>query len=119
MGLGSNIKKILQEKNITIKELSEKTGISVNTLYAITKRDSKSANIETLIKISQALDVPINTLVDDGVLSLTNSMLELYGNDSNIKEVNTLAAHFEGEEFTDEEIEEIMNFVEFVKNKRN
>ena len=27
-------------------------------------------------------------------------------------------AHFEGEEFTEAEMEEIKNFVEFVKNKR-
>lgn len=33
-------------------------------------------------------------------------------------QIDTLAAHFDGEEFTDDEMEEIMNFVEFVKNKR-
>lgn len=29
----------------------------------------------------------------------------------------TLAAHFEGDEFTDEEMEEIIQFAEFVKNR--
>lgn len=40
--------------------------------------------------------------------------------DINIDEpqIDTLAAHFEGEQFTDEEMDEIMNFVNFVKNKR-
>ena len=31
---------------------------------------------------------------------------------------HTLAAHFEGEEFTDEELHEIENFVRFVKSRR-
>ena len=43
----------------------------------------------------------------------------LMGKPSNsIPKVNTLAAHFEGEEFSEEEMDEIKNFVEFVKNKR-
>lgn len=41
-----------------------------------------------------------------------NSSLALFSTD-------TLAAHFDAQEFTDDELEEIMNFVEFVKNKRN
>lgn len=36
----------------------------------------------------------------------------------NSSQVDTLAAHFDGQEFTDDEMAEIMNFVEFVKNKR-
>ena len=43
----------------------------------------------------------------------------LMGWESNqFQDVDTLAAHFEGENFTEDELEEIMNFVEFVKNKR-
>lgn len=33
-------------------------------------------------------------------------------------QIRTLAAHFEGDEFTADEMEEIKNFVEFVKNRR-
>lgn len=43
---------------------------------------------------------------------------DLIEDKSSQPEPNTLAAHFEGEEFTVEEMEEIKNFVEFVKNKR-
>ena len=34
------------------------------------------------------------------------------------KEPTTIAAHFDGSEFTEEELDEIRNFAEFVKNKR-
>ena len=38
--------------------------------------------------------------------------------DYNFERPNTLAAHFEGEEFSEAEMAEIKNFVEFVKAKR-
>ena len=33
-------------------------------------------------------------------------------------QIRTLAAHFEGDEFTAEEMKEIKNFIEFVKNRK-
>lgn len=33
-------------------------------------------------------------------------------------EPTTIVAHFDGSEYTEEELEEIKNFAEFVKNKR-
>ena len=58
MGIGKNLKELLKEKNISIKELSELSGISVNTLYSITKRDPKVVNSETIEKIASALEIP-------------------------------------------------------------
>lgn len=43
---------------------------------------------------------------------------DLIEDKSDKPQIDTLAAHFEGQNFTDDELEEIMNFVEFVKNKR-
>ena len=57
MGVGSNLKKILKEKHITIKQLAEGTGISVNTLYSITKRDSKRVNEGHIATIAKFLMV--------------------------------------------------------------
>lgn len=60
MGVGSNLKKILRERHITIKQVAEETGISANTLYSITKRDSKNVSeghisaIAKFLKISPA-----------------------------------------------------------------
>lgn len=62
MGVGYNIKQILKEKKMTIRELSEETGIPVNTLYAITKKDSFNVRRENLTKISNVLNVPIEEL---------------------------------------------------------
>ena len=51
MALGVNLKEILKQKNMTIKDLSKETGISVNTLYSITKRDGRMARFDIIKKI--------------------------------------------------------------------
>lgn len=65
MGIGKNMKRILAEKGITIKTLSETSGIPKNTLYSITKRDSSDVTSSVLTAIAQALDVsPYDLTVD-------------------------------------------------------
>ena len=65
MGVGIRIKQILRERKMTIKQLSEISGVSVNTLYSITKRDSSRVDPVIMQKIADALLVPIQSLYDD------------------------------------------------------
>ncbi len=55
MGIGATISQVLEEKNMSVAKLAELTGISVNTLYAIIRRDNDSIKPESLKKISDAL----------------------------------------------------------------
>lgn len=64
MGFGSKLKNILSRKGLTIKELSEITGISLNTLYSITKRDTRLPSDEILEKIANALEIAQYELLD-------------------------------------------------------
>lgn len=64
MALGKRLKSILEEKGITILELSQITGISKNTLYAITKRDNDTMKYENLKKIADALNMTPDEIVD-------------------------------------------------------
>ena len=64
MGFGDVLKDILAEKKMSIKELSHITGIPLNTLYSITKRDTVNIRPDTLQKISRALNIPSSQLVD-------------------------------------------------------
>lgn len=57
MGVGTKIKAILKEQKKTIKQLAEESGVPLNTLYSITKRDSKVVSEPVLEKISNALGV--------------------------------------------------------------
>lgn len=72
MGIGHNIKEFLKIKGKTIKWLAEETGISVNTLYSITKRDSERINIDSLNKIAKCLEVPTEVLADIDLLFVSD-----------------------------------------------
>lgn len=63
MGVGIRIKRILRDKNMTIKQLSELSGVSLNTLYSITKRDSERVDEVILQHISAALGTTPNRLL--------------------------------------------------------
>lgn len=65
MGYGTKIKGILKDKKMTIKELSERTGISLNTLYSITKRDSVNVDFKILMSIAKCLNVDLSELLDE------------------------------------------------------
>ena len=69
--------------------------------------------------------------IEKGEVDLQNSKILLFANalgttpgklmgltDYDSKEPTTLAAHFEGEEYTEDELAEIRQFAEFVRNKR-
>ena len=47
---------------MTIKQLAEKAGISQNTLYSITKRDSQKVDKVLLLKIAAALNCDVDWL---------------------------------------------------------
>lgn len=65
MGVGRRLKAILRSKGMTIKELSEKSGVSLNTLYSITKRDSQRVDNWVVGRIAHTLDVkPTEILFD-------------------------------------------------------
>lgn len=65
MGIGSKLKTLLKERNMTIKELSELSDVSLNTLYSITKRDNDSARYDIVEKLASALDVLPGDLLED------------------------------------------------------
>lgn len=76
MGFGNRLKDILRKKGITIKELAEASGISLNTLYSITKRDTQLPSQEIISKIANALGIEESELLtfDDVRQEIKNSL---------------------------------------------
>lgn len=99
MGIGSKLSKLLDANHTNANELANKIGVSPQTIYSIIKRDSKKADIEVLLKIADTFGVTAEYFVYD-------------------EKPKTIAAHFDGDEYTEEELDEIRQFAEFVKNKR-
>lgn len=62
MGIGKNVKALAKAKGLNLVELSEKSGVPVNTIYTLTQVDPKNATSRTLDKLAKALEVNIETL---------------------------------------------------------
>ena len=99
MGIGNKLDELLKKQNVTVTELARRVGVAPTTIYSIIQRNNKKVDIDVLLNIADILGVDAD-----------------YFRDSD-KPV-TIAAHFDGNEFTEEELDEIRNFAEYVKSKR-
>lgn len=96
------LKKLCEEQRISVNTLEERIGLSKNTLYSWKKNTPKGSN---LLKVADFFDVSTDYLL------VRTDKKRLDGPE-------TIAAHHVGEEWTEEELEEIERFKEFVRMKR-
>nr|WP_296039224.1 helix-turn-helix transcriptional regulator [uncultured Enterocloster sp.] len=110
--LGTRIKKIRQSRGMTQLDLAKKIGTS-QTAIALWESGNRSMSFEVIDRISIALSVSASYLLfgekdfKDDIPDESSSMSNL-----------TVAAHFDGDEFTEEELEDIRKYAEFVKSRR-
>ena len=102
MGLTDKLDLLMKERNINKAELARESGIPYTTIDGFYKKGSENAKLSTLKKLCSYFNCSLDFLADDNIS----------------EEPQTIAAHFDGDEFTEEELEEIKQFAEFVKNKR-
>lgn len=57
MGIGKKLDELMKKHGTNANELAQKIGVAPTTIYSMIKRDSKKADIEVLIKISEELGV--------------------------------------------------------------
>ena len=79
MTLGAKIKEFRTQKNISVDELSSRTGISRATLYRYENSSIKKIPVDILEKISVALDVLPSDLINDNSSS-DNALPESFNN---------------------------------------
>lgn len=125
MPTGSRIKEIRKQKGLTQKQLGDLCGMADS---AIRRYENGKANpkIETLQKIATALKCNLSDLMDADEYKLHNIEIAIKKVNDSVLEKNkeidnepmTIAAHFDGDEYTEEELEAIREFAEFVKSKR-
>lgn len=94
-----NLKEARLRSGKSQKEVAENIGVAKST-YSLYESGNREPNVETIKKISDCLNVSADTLLGLDLASMT------------------IAAHFDGTEYTENELEEIRQFAEFVKNKR-
>lgn len=105
MTIGQRIKQRREELNITQDELAKRLGYK-----------SRSSINKIELDIYNLKQSKIKAIAD--ALQTTPGFIMGWQEDEQKEKPMTLAAHFDGEEYTEDEIEEILQFVEFVKNKR-
>lgn len=92
---------LMAEKGINKSILSKEAGIPYTTIAGFYTKGADNVKLSTLKKLSAYLGCSIDYLADDSP-----------------KKQTTIAAHFDGNEYTEDELDEIRQFAEFVKNKR-
>lgn len=103
--LESNLKSLIIEKYGSMKKFSEAIDMPWTTLDSILKRGIANSNITNVLKITRELGLDTEKLVDGEITYIDSAP-------------STIAAHFDGTEYTEDELDEIRQFAEFVKNKR-
>lgn len=79
MGLGQNIKTILDAKQRTVPWLSKASGVPASTIYSMIRNSSKSTDDTTLSRLSTALRVPPDILTSSTIeYPLTTENIAVY-----------------------------------------
>lgn len=96
------IKELREEKGISQKELGKILNVAQNTI-SNWEKGSREPDTKALMKLAEILECTTDYLLGK----------------SNIRTpIETIAAHHDGGEFTEEELNEIEKFKEFVRSKR-
>lgn len=94
-----NLKLARERKGMSQKEVSEIIGVAKST-FSLYESGNREPNIPTIKKIADALDTSPNELLGIEPAPVT------------------IAAHFDGDDYTEEELQKIMEFAAFVKFNR-
>ncbi|MCD7947537.1 MAG: helix-turn-helix transcriptional regulator [Oscillospiraceae bacterium] len=64
MAIGDKLKELMDVKQTNPNQLSINSGVNVNTIYGIIRRNNKKVNLDDLMAICDALNVSINYFAD-------------------------------------------------------
>ncbi len=95
---------LMAERRINKSILSKEADIPYTTIDGFYKKGSDNIKLSTLKKIAAYFNCSLDYLVDDN--NTQSSPIDM-------------AAHFDGTEYTEDELEDIKAYAEFVKNRRN
>ena len=106
MSLTDKLDMMMKEKGISKMDLSRGSGIPYSTISSFYDKGTDNVKLSTLKKIAKYFDCSLDFLVDDSVSEKKNSL-------------RTIAAHYDGVELTEEEKEEIDDYIAFILSKRS
>lgn len=99
------VKKLCKDRGISLSRLEENVGFGKNSIYSWKQNNPSS---DKLKKVADYFNVSV-----DYLLGRTDDP-KIQG----LYDIDTIAAHHDGEDWTEEELREIERFKEFVRLKR-
>lgn len=103
MATKDNIKKLRKRYGLTQQKLADIAGVT-NKAVSAWEKGLSEPRMGAIERISNHFGIKKGDIIDEG------------GMDN--LEIDTIAAHHDGDEWTEEELEEIEKFKEFVRSKR-
>jgi len=100
--IGQRLKKLREEKDLTQAQVAKILGVS-RTTYTQYETGKSEPDLATVSKLAEIYETSVDFLL---------------GKTDIPTPIETIAAHHDGEEWTQEELEEIERFKEFVRMKR-
>lgn len=106
----NNLKRLLEERGKTQLELSKYIGVSNTTINNYVK-GYNMPRMNKLDKICEFFNISRSELIDPPPTPQSIDDLDFTG-------INRIAAHFSGDDFSEEDLNEIQSFINYVKSKK-
>lgn len=116
MTKGEYIRNARKKAGLTQAQLAKKLNVS-QAMIGQYENDKRKPKVDTIVRIADALDA--DYLIDQCLITKVVPGVSINNGEYVFHGLNPLAEYFQKEEFTPEEIEEIKQFAEFVKSKRD
>lgn len=105
MTFGEKLKQIREAKRLGVNQLALKSGVSASQISRFENGKRKDPQIDTAKKLAKALDVSVTDLIGNGDRQETKE-----------KDPTLVAAHLD-DSLTDEQMDEVQKFIEFIKQR--
>lgn len=112
-----NLRRLLMERNKTQLELSKYIGVSNTTVNNYVK-GYNMPRMDKIDKICSFFNIKRSDLLENKQITeppTTSKTIE----DVDFTGIDRIAAHYKGEEFSEESLNAIQDFVEYVRTKNN
>jgi len=106
MSFLTKLDKLMKDKNINKHQLSKESGVPYTTIDGFYKKGTENIKLSTLKKLAAYFECTLDYLADDDI-------------SEDEPTIYTIAAHHDGEDWTEEELAEIEQFKKYVLSKRN
>lgn len=101
MGIGENLKIIREKYDLTQQDLADIAGVS-DKAVSTWEKGTKTPRMGSIEKIADHFGIKKSQLIEDGGLD----------------RIDTIAAHHDGEDWSEEELREIEEFKKYIRSKR-